>query len=257
MGANLLRHHSAHRLLRPQQIASTMAVSYRLETHMSSTWKFADGEQQGTIAHGLRARRFALFMDLLAQVPKPTTILDIGGRERFWFQMGFEPSEDVRIVLLNLKDVETTSPFVEGSVGDATNLSDIEGGGYDIVFSNSTIEHLFTWEAQQKMAAEIRRVGKRYFIQTPNRYFPIEPHFQFPLFQFLPIALRKAMLKRFALGFRETKAKDDADAEQIAREIRLMSKRELRRLFPDAKIYDEKFLGLTKSFVAYRSAESE
>ncbi len=56
---------------------------------------------------------------------------------------------------------------------------------FDIAFSNSVIEHVPP-ELQAAFAAEVSRVADRYFVQTPNRYFPIEPHYQLPLFQFLP-----------------------------------------------------------------------
>ncbi|MBC8844888.1 class I SAM-dependent methyltransferase, partial [Escherichia coli] len=72
----------------------------------------------------------------------------------------------------------------------ATDLSEIDDQQFDIVFSNSVIEHLYTWENQEKMAKEVLRVGKYHFIQTPNYWFPIEPHWVFPFFQFLPKSIR-------------------------------------------------------------------
>lgn len=66
--------------------------------------------------------------------------------------------------------------------GDATNLSQYSDKSFDIVFSNSVIEHLYTKENQISMAKEVNRVGKNYFIQTPNYWFPIEPHWVFPSF---------------------------------------------------------------------------
>ena len=72
---------------------------------------------------------------------------------------------------------------------------------FDIVFSNSVIEHLGDIEGQRRMAKEIRRVGKYYYLQTPNRNFPVEPHFQFPFFQFLPKWLRTAIVRRWSIGW--------------------------------------------------------
>ena len=100
------------------------------------------------------------------------------------------------------------------------------------------------------MAKEVRRVGKRYFVQTPNKYFPLEPHFLFPLFQFLPINIRVLLLQNFRLGW-FSKTPDQAKAREIVESIRLLDKREFISLFPNAELYEEKTFGMTKSFVAY------
>jgi len=121
---------------------------------------------------------------------------------------------------------------------------------FDIVFSNSVIEHLFTWENQIKMANEIRRVGKCYYVQTPNYFFPVEPHWMFPLFQFLPQNIKVFLTENFTLGHQE-KTKDRVKAIERVDEIRLLTKKEIQYLFPEAKIYNEQFIGLTKSFTAY------
>jgi hypothetical protein len=100
------------------------------------------------------------------------------------------------------------------------------------------------------MAREVRRVGKRYFVQTPNRYFPLEPHFLFPLFQFLPLKIRTGLLQNFNLGW-FAKEPDVQKARKIVESVRLLNKHEFVAMFPDASIYEEKIFGLTKSFVAY------
>jgi hypothetical protein len=103
---------------------------------------------------------------------------------------------------------------------------------------------------QQRMANEVRRVGRRYYIQTPNRYFPIKPHFLFPLFQFLPITWRVWLVQHFNLGW-YSRIPDYRRALAEVTSIRLLSKAELLQLFPEATIFEEKFFGLVKSFVAY------
>lgn len=170
--------------------------------------------------------------------------------------MGLPEESDIHIVLLNLMSVETTMANCESRAGDATNMKEFSDEEFDVVYSNSVIEHLFTWDSQQKMADEIMRVGTRYFIQTPNRYFPIEPHFHVPFFQFFPLSVKKYLLAHFELGFMERKAKDSEEAERLAREIRLLTKSEYRRLFPQAEIYEERIMGLTKSYVAYGGWEN-
>ena len=86
-------------------------------------------------------------------------------------------------------------------------------------------------------------MAERYYVQTPNRWFPIEPHYQLPLFQFLPRRVRMALNRRFTLGWQ---------AKGQWEEITLLSARDLKRLFPGAEIHREKVLGLTKSLIAVR-----
>ena len=121
---------------------------------------------------------------------------------------------------------------------------------FDLVHSNSLIEHVGSLDDQARMAAEIRRVAAGYFVQTPNRYFPIEPHFLVPAFQFLPVALRVRVARRFRPGW--YRGGDAAVAVRDAREIRLLSERELRAMFPDGQVWRERLYGMTKSFVVWR-----
>ena len=121
---------------------------------------------------------------------------------------------------------------------------------FDIVFSNSVIEHVGGPDDWRRMADEIRRVGKSYFVQTPNRYFPIEPHYMFPFFQFLPLGVKAWLLENFALDWGGRAATHER-ALQLARGVELLPFREFSAMFPGAAIYRERVLGLTKSFTAY------
>jgi hypothetical protein len=110
------------------------------------------------------------------------------------------------------------------------------------------LEHLPTPELQARMAAEVRRVGRRVYLQTPNRYFPLEPHFLFPFFGILPIGVRAFLLQRFDLGWHK-RVPDRAAALEDVRSIRLLTGSEMRRLFPGARFENERFLAVTKSFI--------
>jgi hypothetical protein len=212
---------------------------------------FANNQKSGTLAVAMRKKRFEFFLRLANSIPRPITILDIGGAEKYWSQMEYTADDGVRIVLLNIKLVRSTTPRMYSVIGDAIGKLPFKDQEFDIVYSNSVIEHLQTHESQIQMAEEVRRVGRAYFIQTPNKYFPIEPHFHVPGFQFMPLRLRMYLLQHFELGFMPSKAKDPKEAERIAREIRLLSRKEFASLFPGATIYDERIAGLIKSFVAY------
>jgi predicted SAM-dependent methyltransferase len=134
-------------------------------------------------------------------------------------------------------------------VGDATNLSLCADKSFDVVFSNSVIEHLYTKSNQEKMANEIRRVGKYYFVQTPNKYFIIEPHYLLPGFQFLHPRIKYFLLTKTPLS--RGKFWDKQFAQQYIDEIRLLDKSEMVALFPNGLIYKEMFGGLVKSFTAH------
>jgi hypothetical protein len=111
-----------------------------------------------------------------------------------------------------------------------------DDGSFDLAYSNSLIEHLEPSD-RTRFAAEVRRVAGRYFVQTPNRWFPVEPHVLLPLFQFLPRGARQR-LWRFGVS------------RNPFEDIRLLDARELGRLFPDAEILRERVGPLTKSLIA-------
>ncbi len=208
----------------------------------------ANNRNDESFANTLRRKRFSLFLDFIEDLPRPLKIIDVGGTQLFWEQMNFLPGKDVEITLLNLTKPETDKPGFVGIKGDATDMSQIPDNAFDVAFSNSVIEHVGGLEEQQQMADEMLRIAKNIFVQTPNRYFPIEPHFLFPFFQFLHLGVQAWLISNLKLGWRPNK-QSKKEAKISAKSIRLMSKRELKALFPDARLYKEKFLGLTKSYI--------
>ena len=213
---------------------------------MSDLAKIIDNRRGDSLAARLRRKRFELLLRLLDSVPRPYSVLDVGGTDSFWQSAGGIP-DGAKVVLLNL--TAAPSSLAQSVAGDARSMPEFADRSFDVVFSNSVIEHVGTFADQRRMADEVQRVAKRYFIQTPNRYFPIEPHFVFPYWQFLPRATRIWMLRHFNLGW-FPKQRDYTIAARVVDEIRLLSMREFRQLFPMARIEREKFLGLTKSFTA-------
>ena len=211
----------------------------------------ADSSKAGSPAWTLRRRRFLRFQQLIDRCEKShLRILDIGGTEAFWEAMGFAESGH-EIVLVNLFEQEPKYENIDIQVGDARALPQFDDNEFDIVFSNSVIEHLRNFEDQKRMAAEVRRLAPKYFVQTPNYYFPVEPHFLFPGFHYLPRSARMWLIMHFRLGSYE-RISDRREAEELVDEIRLLSRSEFRSLFPDAEIHDERLCGLTKSFMAVK-----
>lgn len=210
--------------------------------------RLAAGE--GSLSHRLRQERFALFTKLTDRLPRPLRVLDVGGTVEFWERRGWAGRDDVDITLVNLRAYETPHRNITSVAGDATDLSRWADRSFDIVFSNSVIEHLFTYDRQLAMAREVRRVGRAFWVQTPNYAFPIEPHFMvIPGWHWLPERVRVAILRRIRVGWRGPYP-DREEARSKVREVRLMTRREVERAFPGARIVGEPFLGLTKSWVA-------
>lgn len=238
--------------------------------------QWLDAYKPGSLAWRLRTKRFELFQAWLDQFPRPLSILDVGGTMSFWKSMGVEHMPDIHITLLNLEACPTDSPTFTSLAGDAAYMPQFEDREFDIVFSNSVIEHVGNDKRQIQMAREIQRVGKAYFVQTPNLFFPIEAHFYFPWFQFMPIPMRALLLYYFDLtggGISRTVAawKKRLTLQKVRRlpceswgtclervkSVRLFSRKKFQRLFPDSLLYEEKCLGLTKSFIAYTRPKSD
>jgi hypothetical protein len=199
------------------------------------------------VSEALRRRRLAWFHALIAPLPRPLRILDVGGTQAFWNNSA--AGYGVEILLLNREPAAVSGPPFSSVGGDARAMPEFADAEFDVVFSNSVIEHVGGLEDQRQMAKEIQRVGRRFFVQTPNRRFPVEPHTVFPLFQFLPLAVRISLVRRFQLGW-IPRTLDARAARESVSSIRLLTRAEVTELFPGATIHRERLCGLTKSFVA-------
>jgi hypothetical protein len=208
--------------------------------------RIADNTDRDSPAGRARARRFAFFLALMADLPHPVRLLDVGGTPDYWRRMQ-APVDELELTILN----RTVDPASDPRLvqGDARSMPQFESNAFDVVFSNSVIEHVGNRADQRAMAEEVRRVGKRYFVQTPNAWFPLEPHFLVPGFQFLPPRVRSVMIQRFDLGH-IPRIPDAATADRYVRSIRLLNEKQLRVFFPDARIHRERIFGLTKSLMA-------
>ena len=220
---------------------------------MSSLFNFlASSDNPNSLGYKFRIKRLQefekMFFSRFSGLEK-IEILDVGGTSYFWKNSTLLSHPGLRITLLNLHLVETTHPSIHAVQGDASDMREFETGSFDLVFSNSVIEHLYTLELQQKMASEILRVGKSYFIQTPNVYFPIEAHYALPFAQYYPKAFLHFILTQ--TKFSRLKKWSPAEASQYIAEIRLLNAQEMKALFPGASLLKEKVLGLTKSITAH------
>lgn len=117
----------------------------------------ADAYAPGSLSNRLRSRRFSHFEGLATKIStRPLRIVDIGGTNAFWENRGWAGRTDVEITTINLTAEPKRHANITPVSGEATNLSGIRDGEYDIAFSNSVIEHLFTYENQAAMAREVQ-----------------------------------------------------------------------------------------------------
>lgn len=200
-----------------------------------------------------RVKRFAHFLALLDKLPErsaPVRILDIGGTKEYW--RALEPlwrgrKLDFTIVNLDQPD-EDDGPY-HLRAGNACAL-DFPDMAFDVVHSNSVIEHVGRWSEMAAMAGEVRRLAPHYYLQTPNFWFPLEPHYRSLMFHWLPESYRAARLVKQRRGFRVAATYDEA--MRNIQSVALLTARQVAALFPDARIERERIGLSTKSLIAIR-----
>jgi SAM-dependent methyltransferase len=210
-----------------------------------------------------RVRRGRLFVERLAPT-EADRILDLGGGTGGHIAEIVPYRGNVTIGELDaeaLRQAAETYGF-SGLQLDGGETFPVADGQYDIVFCSSVIEHVtgpkeiayYTEDgrqfgasaraAQATFAAEIRRVSKRYFVQTPYKYFPIEQHSFLPVFVVLLPRRWQVRLMRFLFGHGWIKP--------VYPDFRLLTIKDMRALFPDAEIVLERYCGLVKSIIAIK-----
>lgn len=122
-----------------------------------------------------------------------------------------------------------------------------------MVYSNSVIEHLGDFENQRLFAAECIRVGQRYYVQTPNKWFFVEPHLITPFIHWMSCEVQWLLLRNFTVWGWITRPSVQ-ECEAFMNSTRLLDKTKLQHLFPDADIWHERFLGLSKSLIAVKNS---
>jgi len=189
---------------------------------------------QAPLRKYFRRRRFKTF---IKDYRSCQTILDVGGEHSIWSVIGRYHG----IVLLNVSAPRDPGGFTY-VLGSGCEMPFLEKS-FDLAFSNSAIEHVGSVENQFRFAREMMRVGKRICCQTPCRLFPIDPHLGAFFLHWLPSSwLKPGFLRYFTLNGLLWKRRYEYDVTWI-------SKRKLKKMFPDCKIKTERFLLLPKSFI--------
>ena len=203
-----------------------------------------------SLSRRFRRRRMQRFVRE-CRVTAETKVLDIGGTPDNWQLAPVQP----RLVLLNMPRARADLAAAAQWVAGDGRLLPFRDGAFDVVFSNSVIEHVGDAASQERFAREVARVGRAYWVQTPNRWFPVEQHLLTPLVHWLPKRWQGAIVRRgtvWSALTRPTPDRREFYIEHFLHDIRLLSFRQVQRLFPGARIVRERFLGITKSLIACR-----
>jgi hypothetical protein len=214
---------------------------------------YDDPRSLGSTMRRRRAAPLARLIERIYLEKGHCSIADLGGTERYWnvLDPAFLRRHACRITLVNLSTPPIKNAVVFDSRRDDVTAVATDDNSFDIVHSNSVLEHLGDWRHMLMFSAEVRRLAPRYFVQTPNFWFPWEPHFGTLFFHYLPRPMQLSLLQARDLGF-FTRCADLSDAIAAIDSIRLLDAKMMRYLFPEARIVREKFFGLTKSLIAIK-----
>ena len=210
--------------------------------------------KKNSFVNQFRQKRFELLKNVIEKLIQKDhfKILDIGGDIQYWKNIGWQHPA-CKIHLLNLYESivpENESQQFSSSVGNGLSL-EYKKGEVDLIFSNSVIEHVGSYENQQIFANEVRRVSDKYIIQTPSLWFPLEPHSLLPLFQFLPHSFRALLIMTFNINY-FPKATTYKAAIIVSHSTLMFTHKRFKQLFPEAEIQVERFLGIPKSYTAIK-----
>jgi hypothetical protein len=197
-----------------------------------------------------RARRWEWLREAFPQIEQ-MSVIDLGGTAESWLRAPLRPAR-VHVVNLEQEDDSGSLPgWLRADQGDACELpAGILSGSYDLVFSNSVIEHVGGHAQRLRFAEAVHKLADRHWVQTPYRYFPVEPHWLFPGFQFLPLSARARVAHRWPLAHTKSPTVQDGLAEAMS--VELLSRSEMAYYFPHAELRLERMLGVVKSLIAVR-----
>ena len=219
--------------------------------------------KRGAIFRSLQKRfrsgRFVMVEKIIRDILKvkdEVTILDCGGRADYWEYLPEDLRTRTLITILNFRSELDLYQTAQSDLrvieveGDACNMPQYTDKAFDLVHSNSVIEHVGSYKNMRKFADETRRVGVGYYMQTPNFWFPVDPHYAVPFFHWLPDCTRAHLFTVVNVGY--ARKCEFNDALEWVDGTKIISSGTVRKLFPDAAIRKERILGLAKSTMAIR-----
>lgn len=215
------------------------------------------------LSNQFRSQRDRLLKDLIKErrssVSGVFNILDMGGSYKYWDRVGldFLETNNINVTCVNYLESEFhlsehKAERIKFIVADATNLESFADNAFDLVHSNSVIEHVGRWNQMRAFAKEARRLAPAYYVQTPYFWFPIDPHFyRVPFYHWMPESLRLKLIRRIKLGW-ALAIPDIHEAMTAVESAVILDATQFRSLFPDAEISFERLAFLPKSLIAIR-----
>lgn len=220
--------------------------------------KISNYDNPHSIGSRLRAKRATALLKLIEKnycKYGSVNIVDIGGTKKYWTVVpeDFLEQHNVKITLVNLpgsENIQDNSRF-DYIEADGCDLAQIADKSFHIAHSNSVIEHVGDWNRMVSFASEISRIAHSYFVQTPNFWFPIEPHFTVPFFHWFPKPIQIILVMKFDLGHGR-RSMSVGDAVRTLERISLLNEKMFCELFQNAHIEYEFLFFFKKSFIAIK-----
>lgn len=192
-----------------------------------------------------REQKHRLFLQTLHPTPQ-MRILNVGASgTRIGLAEQLESFYEYRsqitgggLAFADVEDYRDCFPGVQAAVFDGCALP-FADKSFDIVYSNAVLEHLPGLDLVERFAAEVQRVGKGWFITTPNLWCPVDPHYHLPLVQFLPESAQRSLVKR--LG------------KTPYNHLQLLTRKQLRKLFPAGEVVGCRVTFYPETLIAYRA----
>jgi hypothetical protein len=203
----------------------------------------------GSVGERKRSRRWTWLAETFPDIDS-MAVIDLGGTAEAWKRAPLRPAS-VHVVNLDLEAGDQPE-WLRTDQADACDLpAHIRGGHYDLVLSNSVMEHVGGHAQRLRFADAVRNLAPRHWVQTPYRYFPIEPHWLFPGFQFLPLTIRAELSRRWPLVHTPSSSREEGLT--AAMWVELISRTEMAAYFPESTIRAERMLGMVKSLIATKA----
>ena len=207
------------------------------------TNRTVDSTDPRSIASKARAGRWQKLLETFPDLAE-MRVLDLGGTGHFWLAAPVRPRS---VTTVNIVWDDAAAPWHTHVRGDAC-APPVDAAGFDLVVSNSLLEHVGGHARRRQLADVIHRAAPRHWVQTPYRYFPVEPHWMFPLFQFLPYEARVRASARWPISMNARMPRETA--LDVVAETELIGRSQMRHLFPASRLWMETWHGLPKSMTA-------